>query len=103
MIWLRYGDEYAASPLNCLYSACRGLLVDGHEPELCAPPEDQHARRGFFCLEGDESAVRGVAQSVERVAANPKVHFYDAQEILISARQHHTMGVAHIWLEAGIL
>ena len=102
LIWLRYGSDYAAAPLNCLYSACRGLLVDGHRPELCLPPENQRAARGFFCLEDDEGAVRAVAFSVERVVANPRGRFYEPQEVLAAAMQHHRMGVAHVWLTSDI-
>ena len=102
LIWLRYGDGYAASPMNCLYSACRGLLVDGHNPELCAPPQDQHADRGFFCHDEDETLIRATAARVERVSANPRGRSCEAQETLRVARTHHRMGVAHIWLASEI-
>lgn len=98
IIWLRYGSHYAVSPLNCLYSACRGLLVDGHQPEICSSPQDIQATRGFFCLDQDAQLVRKIAAEVERVVANPKGHYCEAQDLLAAARHHHRKGLAHVWL-----
>lgn len=98
MVWLRYGSHFVVSPLNCLYSACRGLLVDGHSPEICTPQLDVRAARGFFCLDGDEQSVRTVAEKVERVVRNPRRNYADASDIVTAARHHHRKGLAHVWL-----
>lgn len=95
---MRYGNELAASPLNCLYSACRGLLVDGYDPELVPPPEHHQASRGFFSYENDQELIRAISDVVERVSPNPRGRYLDAQVTLEVARDHHAMGVAHIWL-----
>lgn len=102
MIWLRYGSQYAISPINCLYSACRGLLVDGHKPEISPAPLDQRASRGFFCFDEEEHVVRKIAVDVERVVANPKGHYHEAQVILTAAHHHHRKGIAHIWLASDL-
>lgn len=98
LIWLRYGDRLAVTPMNCLYSACRGLLVDGAQPQLCSPPAQARASRGFFCDEQDAQVVRSLADRVERVSPSPVGNYYSASETVATAALHHRIGLAHIWL-----
>ncbi|MCW5719646.1 MAG: hypothetical protein KIS86_00740 [Devosia sp.] len=98
LIWLRCGEEFAVTPLNCLYSACRGLLIDGHDPDLCQPPDVPWANYGFFSHEDDEAIIHALSAGIERVTPSPAGRYLDPRVTLDVAKDHHKGGVAHVWL-----